>query len=217
MIKCTHGPELRKAWKSKRAFSDRHALHLISLHPMPDFIVSKKKCSMMNKPVNPQHTFSLGGCNDFWVHSRWIIRRPNATVLGIHIALKRKTTFISPENVKYPSGILFGFGESQLNRTQTFPFRKQLVANMLLLNMVVRILQDSPAFHFPQTSEQALWTLSPTKTLFQPSYSSEFEIYAKQWLLIPGSRKTSSLKKLSLSPLTSLFTYTVHNGELVVD
>lgn len=65
----------------------------------------------MNEPVNSYYALSLWECNGFWVYSL-DGHSQNATFMGIKFTKSRKITFICPEDVEEPGGILFESGES---------------------------------------------------------------------------------------------------------
>ncbi|GFT64282.1 transposable element Tcb2 transposase [Trichonephila clavipes] len=76
----------------------------------------------------------------------------------VKVTMKREMSFICPQDVKNPGGILFHFREGfehcwsvKLLRTQSLPFRQQCRVHVLLSSMVVRLVLYLPTFSFLKT------------------------------------------------------------------
>ncbi|GFT15234.1 hypothetical protein TNCV_2844681 [Trichonephila clavipes] len=65
---------------------------------------------MINEPVNPHHAVTFGECNGFCVNSRGL-EVAQVTVMVVNVTMKQEMSFICPQDVKNPGGILFRFRE----------------------------------------------------------------------------------------------------------
>lgn len=83
-----------------------------------------------------------------------------------------------------------------------------LINSVFVFQQIKQTGSVHPGFHmYPVT----------VKVTLKSSHFSEFLIYAKQLLLVPGSQKAISPRKFCPSPSASLFIYTVYNGALVCE
>ncbi|GFV21741.1 uncharacterized protein TNCV_3484381 [Trichonephila clavipes] len=76
---------------------------------------------MINEPVKPPTMLSLLGNAMASVCTHVVRGRPNTTVMVVNVTMKRERSFICPQDVKNPCGILFHFREGPLRKC--FPVR----------------------------------------------------------------------------------------------